>query len=77
MYYMKVFYIIPILYVLYCKYLPQDEKSTITTFADDPAIIAVGETVKELRKNYKKLYIKLNKKCMWVDLGTCSLYAGS
>jgi len=50
----------PILYLLYKSNLPQPEEATVTTFADDTAIMAVGDSVKETTEELQPAVDKVN-----------------
>jgi retron-type reverse transcriptase len=44
----------PVLYLLYTSDLPELGNSTVATFADDTAILAVGTTMRNLQGSYKQ-----------------------
>jgi hypothetical protein len=48
----------PVLYLLYINDVPTTSNSTMATFADDTAVIAVGEAVEN---STKKLQTAVNK----------------
>lgn len=52
----------PTLYLLYTKDIPQDVVTTMATFANDTAILAVGDTVEEATYN---LQSAVNKISVW------------
>ena len=55
----------PILYLLYTADLPTDVNYQTATFADDTAILAVGNTVEE---STQKLQMGIDKICAWTTL---------
>jgi hypothetical protein len=48
----------PVLYLLYINYVPTTSNSTMATFADDTAVMEVGETVETQREIYNQLSTK-------------------
>jgi hypothetical protein len=52
----------PVLYLLYINDVPTTSKSTMTTFADDTAVIAIGETVES---STRKLQSAVNQVAVW------------
>ena len=49
----------PVLYLLYTSDLPQPEESTVTSFADDTAIMAVGDSVEEATEKLQRAVDKV------------------
>lgn len=52
----------PLLYLLYTRDIPREDGTTLATFADDTAILAVGKTIEETTA---KLQNALNKVNQW------------
>jgi hypothetical protein len=48
----------PVLYLLYINGVPTTSNSTMATFADDTAVMTIGETVKS---STRKLQLAINK----------------
>jgi len=51
----------PVLYLIYASDLPQPEGTTVATFADDTAIMAVGDDVEEATEKLQRVADKINK----------------
>jgi predicted RNase H-like HicB family nuclease len=57
----------PVLYLLYTSDLPQHEVSTVASFADDTAIMAVGDSVEEATEKLQRAVEKVKnrtRKCL-------------
>ena len=52
----------PLLYLIYTNDVPQNNETSIATFADDTAILAVGDTIEE---STNKLQNAINEVCNW------------
>jgi hypothetical protein len=50
----------PILYLLYTSDLPKLEQNVVATFADDTAIMAIGDKIVNQQKSYKLLSPRCN-----------------
>jgi hypothetical protein len=50
----------PVLYVPYMNDLPQPEEATVASFADDTAIVAVGDSVEEATEKLQRAVDKIN-----------------
>ena len=54
----------PVLYVLFTQDIPRLQHTTMATFADDTAILAIGETIEE---STNKLQSAVNKVVQWTS----------
>ena len=54
----------PVLYVLFTQDVPHPQQTTMATFADDTAILAIGETIEE---STNKLQSAVNKVVQWTS----------
>jgi len=50
----------PVLYLLYTNDLPQPEGTTVATFADDTALVAVGGDIAEATKKLQRAADEIN-----------------
>jgi hypothetical protein len=50
----------PVLYLQYISDLPQPEETTVSTFADDTALMAVGGDVAEVRTKLQRAADQIN-----------------
>ncbi|KAF6198264.1 hypothetical protein GE061_008011 [Apolygus lucorum] len=55
----------PVLYILYTRDLPQQEDTTVATFADDTAILSIGDDVETATR---KLQTSANKIAKWTKM---------
>jgi hypothetical protein len=55
----------PVLYLLYINDVPATSNSTMATFADDTAVMAIGETVDI---STRKLQSAVNKVAIWTKM---------
>ena len=68
---------LPVLYLLYTSDIPQPEEASVATFADDTAIMAVGDSFEKATEKLQRSVDQVNNwtrkwlmKLKWSQVGT-------